>query len=195
MIRVGIVGENYHNDSIALKNLLERRYDISKIQFVPMLRGTTGDKLKSKGIKRLLELEVVKKNKKGEINFIIFFHDLDALPGDSQKIKDVYDWFNSVKINDLDILFLVIFESEALLLADIKTINDFYKIFINFTKSPLWQDKPKEFLYRKTGEKYKQSDCPELFKLLNIDVVYQKHIGDISFQSFIQELDEKLNHT
>ncbi|MDX1939462.1 MAG: hypothetical protein SFU99_02865 [Saprospiraceae bacterium] len=194
MIRVGIVGENYYNDSIALRNLLEKQYDINKVQFVPMLKGTTGDKLKSKGIKRLLEEEIKKKSKKGKINFIIFFHDLDGFPSEEEKIKDIQNWFEAVKLYELDTLFITIFESEALLLADIKTINKFYKVTINFSQSPLWQEKPKEFLYRKTAEKYKQSDCPELFALLHFDSVYQKHKGEHSFQSFILELDEKLNH-
>lgn len=195
MIRVGIVGENYHNDSVALKNLLERRYDINKIQFVPMLKGTTGDKLASRGIRRLLEIEIAKKSKKGKIHFIIFFRDLDRLPSDAEKIKDRQDWFEFVKMFPADALFLAIFESEALLLADIEAVNQCYNIKLSYNKNPLSEKEPKEYLRRKTKEKYKQSDCPELFKLLNIEVVCQKHIGDISFQSFIQELDKKLNYT
>ena len=66
-------GENYYNDSVALKHLLEKRYDNKKIQFVPLLEHSQGDKLKSKGIKRLLELNIAKENKKGEIKLIIFF--------------------------------------------------------------------------------------------------------------------------
>lgn len=193
MIRIGIVGENYHNDSIALKNLLEKRYDPQRFQFIPLLRGTTGDKLESKGIKRLLEIELAKKNSKGKLHFIIFFRDLDSLPSDEEKIKARQDWFDGIKLHELDTLFIAIFESEALLLADIQTVNGFYNVNIKVSNNPLWQERPKEWLKRKTKEKYKQSDCADIFAKLDINIVYENHTGDISFQAFIQELDEKLN--
>ncbi len=192
MIRIGIVGENYHNDSVALKNLLEQRYNNHQFQFIPLLRGTTGDKLESHGIKRLLEIELAKKNQKGKLHFIIFFRDLDSLPIDKEKIKARQDWFKDIKLHDLDTLFIAIFESEALLLADIETVNDFYTVKIKAPRNPLSQKDPKEWLRRKTQEKYKPSDCPDIFSRLNIDQVYENHSGEISFQAFIQELNEKL---
>ena len=91
----------------------------------------------------------------------------------------------------MDILFLTIYESEALLLADIEAINTFYKIKLTYSKNPLFE---KEHLQRKTQKRYKQSDCTELFKVLNFDLVYtnHSHSDHPCFQSFIDELDEKL---
>lgn len=194
MIRIGIVGENYYNDSVALKNLLQERYK-DRAEFIPLLKGTTGDKLKSFGFKRILQEEINKKNKKGKINFIIFFHDLDGFPSEQDKIEDYQEWFYSIRLNkDLDILFLAIFESEALLLADINAVNSFYNTHLSYNRNPLFEKEPKEYLKRKTQHKYKQSDCAELFKLLNFDMVYAAHChrDHPCFQSFIDELNEKL---
>lgn len=145
-------------------------------------------------MKRLLELDISKESKKGTIKFIIFFHDLDGFPSDEDKINDYRDWFHSIRLhNDLDVLFLVIWESEALLLADIEVVNKFYKVKINYgNKNPLFEKEPKEYLQRQTQKKYVQSDCTELFTLMDFDTVYKNHKGEISFQSFIDELDEKL---
>lgn len=103
MIKVGIVGENYDNDSVALKKLLEKRYDANQVQFVPLLKGTSGDKLESKGIKRILEETLKRKSKKGKIHFIIFFRDLDSLPDDKEQIKKRQAWFDFIKLHKLDI--------------------------------------------------------------------------------------------
>ena len=120
---------------------------------------------------------------------------MDGFPSEQSKINDYTKWFHGIRIHrDLDILFLTIYESEALLLADIEAINTFYKIKLTYSKNPLFEKEPKEYLQRKTQKRYKQSDCTELFKVLNFDLVYtnHSHSDHPCFQSFIDELDEKL---
>ncbi|MEM1119146.1 MAG: hypothetical protein AAGJ18_01775, partial [Bacteroidota bacterium] len=94
------------------------------------------------------------------------------------------------------IFFLIIFEVESLILADITTFNKISKINYQLKTSPKFQVNPKELLKqitRKSKKQYKESDTPEIFQQLNFQNIYQNYQGEYSFQTFINELTITLN--
>jgi hypothetical protein len=89
----------------------------------------------------------------------------------------------------------MIVELESLILADIETFNQIYKTKINFKGNPLFQVNPKEFLMEKThkaSKKYLVDQTPEIFKELDFQKVHNNHKGEISFQTFIDDLEKLL---
>ena len=55
-MKIGLVGEA-PNDTVAMKNLLHKRYDASRFEFVDMLENIPGSLLDHQKTKRLLRLE------------------------------------------------------------------------------------------------------------------------------------------
>lgn len=106
-------------------------------------------------------------------DFVIFIRDLDGLEDEKDKLqkrKEYFTDFNSV-VDKKGIFLLNIFEIEAIILSDIDTFNTYYNCDIAFKEDPMKQEEPKEFLTSKS--KYKESDCPELFKELQFDKVLE----------------------
>jgi len=198
-MRIGIISENYDHDSKALKALLakhsfkNKKKQTIKVLFFPIGRTIEGDQLMSPKISRVINIECKKKN----IDLVILAKDLDALPSNSQKIKKLIEKIKLVakQIDQYLLSFIIIYEQEALILADIQTFNSIYGTSYSFTKNPKVQAEPKELLKSitaKSNRKYKVSDTPEIFQQLNIQTVLKNHSGDNSFQSFIKKLEEKL---
>ncbi len=192
MKRVGIVGEHYDHDAGALKKLLEHKYNADEVLFVPLLKTLKGKQLnRIRKVKELLEREMQRHN----LDFIVYVRDLDGLPSEQEKINKLEKWFQQVRVDNNGFLFILIFELEALILADIQTFNQLYKVKISFKTNPLHKPNPKEFLKAqtaKTNKKYHESHTSEIFEASDFDEIISKHKGKQSFQSFIQELDEKL---
>jgi len=193
-MRVGIVSENFKNDSKSLKFLFEKKFSSETVVFIPILKQVEGDSLLRPRVAKLIEQQINRKN----LNLIILAKDLDGLPSEKEKIiqlkKKSKDIQSSLSANYL--LFLVIFELEALILADVDTFKKIYNIpSYQFKKNPIFLPNPKEELKRattKAKKQYEPSDVAEIFQQLNFDKVYQNHKGENSFQSFIDKLEKAI---
>ncbi len=194
MKRIGIVSENYNNDSIAVGRLLKKKYSDQAV-FVPLLKSISG-----KGLDEIRKVVKILKDeiKQKKIDLLILVRDLDGLTSEKKKINTIESWAEKIQkqlvINPQ--LFIVIFELEAFILADIETFNKIYQLKYQLKTSPKFQSEPKELLKsitRKSKRKYKESDAPEIFQQLNFQKIYQNHKGQNSFQSFIKELENTLN--
>lgn len=193
-MRIGIVSENYKHDSIAIKSLLDKKF-VPKVTFIPILKQVTGDDLLTPKTARLLNERIIRK----QLQLIILVKDLDALPSDKNQITAIKNKSKQIiknKITSDYLLFLVIFELEALILADIPSFNKFYGLKYQYKGNPLYQSEPKELIKQKTAKtknQYQESKAPEIFQHLDYETVYSKHSGKNSFQSFVDELAKKIN--
>ncbi len=195
-MKIGIISENYFNDSKAYKVLLDKHvFKKGKkklnISFIPIGKKIEGTYLLTGKVVRIINTECKKKN----LDFVIFAKDLDALSTDRRAIqvltKKIEQIAQQVSIKILP--FIVIFEQEALILADIKAFNKEYGTNSSFSKDPKLQPNPKKLLKKltnKTKKKYKESDTPEIFQQLDFQTVFNNHKGENSFQSFIKELEK-----
>lgn len=193
MKRIGIISENYNNDSKAVAYLLKKKFS-EHAAFIPLLKSISGAGLDEiRKVTAILKTEIAK----NKIDLLILVRDLDGLLSDKKGIKQVENWAQTIKKKlSTKQLFIIIFELEALILADVDAFNTIYKIRYQLKTSPKFQSNPKELLKqitRKTKRKYKESDAPEIFQQLNFQKVYQNHKGEYSFQSFIKELENTIN--
>ncbi|MDB5133721.1 MAG: hypothetical protein JWP37_324 [Mucilaginibacter sp.] len=168
-MKIGLVGEA-PNDTTAIQNLLSRQYQ--HLEFVTLLNRINGSMLDNgKAISRLLRVEYEYQKP----NIIIFIRDLDALESDriaKKKRQDTFTYSNRI-INHTGIHLLNIFEIEALILADIATFNDRYGCQIDEFEDPMLIPMPKEVLIEATRNKFTVSHNPELFSLLNFEILKQ----------------------
>lgn len=193
MIRIGIFGENYENDACALKALLERNTYNWEVNFFPIIKSLTGGQLENvRKLKKRIEAEMAI----NKLDYVVCMRDLDALPSEVEKIRLKQEWFRKLEVEDAGFFFLVIVEAEAMILADIETFNKKYDVHLSAIPSPLLKEKPKEFLKQhtsKSAKKYQESHALEIFKVLNFEKVYTNHTGPISFKTFVDELNDKIN--
>ncbi len=197
-MKIGIISENFDNDSAALKALLEKhtfkkKQKTVKVSFRPIGRKIEGDHLLTPKSARIIDAEC----KRYDIDLVVLVKDLDGLPSNQKKIKQLTNKIQKIANQATTKLlpFIVIFEQEALILADIQTFNRIYKTTHKSTKNPLFQSEPKELLKRltsKSNKKYRESDTPEIFQQLDFQKVYQNHKGENSFQSFIDQLEKEI---
>lgn len=183
-MKIGLVGEA-PSDTLAVKNLLERRYSDINFQFAPLLQFINGSQLDSQKTKRFLrnEYEIQKPD------IVIFIRDLDATLPNRTKLAERQDYFinsNSV-VDKKGILFLHIFEIEALILADINTFNAIYNTKVEEIENAMSIEEPKEVL-KKFTSKYSISHNPEIFKELQ----YDNLMKCTYFKNFIRKLDKRL---
>ena len=193
MIRIGIAGENYKNDALPIKALLDKRFSV-KTTILPILKNTEGTKILNPRTAKLINDEAKRKN----LSLIILAKDLDGFPSEAKKINAINQKSDALKkkLNISYILFIVVFELEALILADFATFKKMFSVKQNFNKAAINQSNPKELLKQltaKTKRKYKESSALEIFQQLNFQKVYQNHNGKNSFQSFIDKLETILN--
>ena len=189
-IKVCIIGENRDNDAkplqILLKNIVRPEIELSLYP-----KNFEGGQLEGAKFFRLLSVEA------DSFDYIIVMRDLDALITETDKIRERTEWFEKVnkQTDKKGIFFLVIYELEALILSDIAAVNSYFGLKLKALKNPLYQERPKEKLERDTLKsrkgKYRESDAPKLFEIINWQVVYQNHQGKYSFQQFINELAQK----
>jgi hypothetical protein len=169
MIKVGLIGED-PNDTDSIQNLLLQKLK-GKASFVKLLKNKRGHQLNNNRTSESLKIEY--RDKKPDL--VVFIRDTDCLVTESQKINKTIKWFTDLSRGIAKpMLLLNIYELEALVIADIKTFNKVFGTSIANTKNVHYIKEPKEFLINKTSKGrrvYKESDCPDLFKLLDIDVV------------------------
>lgn len=189
MIKVGLVGED-PNDTSSIKNLLEQRYK-GKVQFYALAKRATGANLDSLNkIKKLVKADF---DNSGCV-FVVYVRDLDELESHKEKFNARNNWFKDLDthVNSNGILMLNIWELEALILGDIETFNKIYNVS-HKPGNPMFVRDPKKVLIditSKNRKQFKESDCPDIFKQLNIDKV-EKNCS--CFKKFIKEFEGKLN--
>ena len=191
-IRVGIVGEHPNNDALALSHLL-KSVAHENVDFIVLQKNNRGSHLDSMKFFRTLRAEFRSENP----HFIILVRDLDGLTSSLDKITERDSWFVKAnkEINNCDIFFLVIYEMEALILADIDNFNKYYKLKVKPIGNPTSLEKPKEYLQKLTEKtqkgKYEENDAPKIIQSLNFKTIYSTHNGERSFQHFADELIKK----
>jgi hypothetical protein len=188
MIRVGLIGED-PNDTKSVENLLNQKYN-GRIQFLTLLKSVKGYQLDNPKVKKSLPIEFFDKG----CNFAIYIRDLDGFGTETIKKAKRIQWFKELDstVNKKGILLLNIWELEALIFADINVFNQLYKTSFKFKGDPTFIKEPKEVLKRITSglrKRYHESDCPDIFKKLDFDVVKKKCS---CFAEFVLELNLKL---
>jgi neutral trehalase len=142
MKRIGIISENYQNDTCAFKAFLTPQYE-GKIEFVPLYKGQDSAPPINKVI-RTMPGDI----SKYKLDAVLCMRDLDKEA--ERVIKN--QWYKSIQkgIAIKSIFFLAVMELEALILSDIEKFNDFYGIKGNYDKDPKLEEKPKEHLKART---------------------------------------------
>jgi hypothetical protein len=181
MKRIGIVGENYQNDACAFKFLMASNYK-GRVEFVPIIKQPNTGTNKLGG---LISSAIENEN----LDAVICIKDLDTYP----ELQEREKWFTDLnKIIKKGIFYLVVMEFEALLLSDIKVINDFYKTKITYKGNPIKEPNPKKVLIKETKNKYSENDSSKICQKISFQTVCQIHTGERSFQAFINTFDEKI---
>lgn len=198
MKRIGIVGENYDNDSKPLRNLLSRVFDKQEVLFIPILPKFQGNQLER--IRKLiiaLKSDIITK----KIDYLILMRDLDGLPSETKKIETRNSWFKKVEdgVSKKCVRFLIIYELEALLLADIATFNKIYKINYKSKGNPRFHEDPKGTLQEQTAypkNTYKESHAADIFQELDHQKLVENHSGpEYSYEAFIKALKKDFKLT
>ena len=179
MIKVGLIGED-PNDTQAIKNLISQKFG-DRLSFKHLIKNRKGYQLDNKRVQDALKIEF----ENYQPRIVLFIRDADGCANETEKKDKVLNWFLKLNpvVNQRGILLMNIYELEALILADIETFNKIYNINIKIRKNVMFQEEPKEFLKLKTKnckKKYFESDCPELFKSLRFDSIYNncKYFSD-----------------
>jgi hypothetical protein len=191
--RIAILGENPDNDSDAFRYLLEQRpYPL--VQFSVPIRNIKGGQMDVplavvRHIKAALQRE--------SFENIILIRDLDDVLSNQTALQTKDDWFSIInkELNGKGIFYLAIAETEALFLADVKSLNKIYKLTLKPYGNPMSLKDPKEELQKQTSKSknpYKENVALEIMKKMDFQTIYDNHKGKRSFQSFINELDEIL---
>jgi len=196
MKRIGIIGENYENDSKPLRTLLSRVFDKQKAIFIPILPKIEGNQLERiRKILVALKSEIIRKR----LDCLILMRDLDGLPSELKKIEVRNKWFKEIEngISKKCIPLLIIYELEALILSDITTFNKIYKTKYKLKGKPKFQKEPKGLLKKLTAHSkktYHESHADDIFQKISHTELIKNHSGkSYSYESFIDELETTLN--
>jgi hypothetical protein len=189
MIRVGLVGEN-PNDTFSIKHILEKKYN-DKIQFIILIKKKEGDTLESAKIKKTLPIEF----KDEKCDFAVFIRDLDSLKSNTEQLNKRLNWFNELnaRIKNNGVLLLNIRHLEALILGDIAIFNKFYNLNYKFKGDPMFHQNPKRTFKSLTfgkSKEYKEAHCPEIFKLLDFNLLLK---NCSCFKDFIIDFENKFS--
>lgn len=179
---VGLIGED-PNDTEAIKFLLQQKI-CTGVSYQHLMKNVRGHQLDNERTRISLKIEC--ERKKPEI--LIFIRDVDGICTQKDKINKCEVWHKNLskELGIKNILLLNIYELEALIFADISAFNSIYKTSIKGNRNVTYIKEPKEELIRATRKlqkKYSESDCPQLFKAMNIENVlnncaYFRHFFD-----------------
>lgn len=198
MKRIGIIGENYDNDSKPLRNLLSRVFNKQEAIFIPVLPKFQGNQLER--IRKLvtaLKSDIITKR----LDYLILMRDLGGLPSEIKKIDTRNSWFKKVEdgVSKKCVRFLIIYELEALLLSDIATFNKIYSTNYKPKGKPKFQKDPKGKLKEITAhpkKTYHESHAADIFQELNHQKLVENHAGtEYSYEAFIKALKKDFKLT
>ena len=190
-IKVGVIGENYDNDAVALCTLLHKRYSENTYFKALKIKGVTADNTESaSAVGRRVIGEIAKE----ELKYVICIKDLDDTIVNALKLAIKDAWFATYKkvVGKQAICYLAIAETEALLLSDIETINKKYGTKLMQHTNPINIADPKKELQSKTEKsknRYEPNHCGDIMQEISFQKVFDNHKGERSFQAFIKELD------
>ena len=190
-IKVGVIGENYDNDAVALCTLLYKRYSDNTYFKALKIKGVTADNTESaSAVGRRVIGEIAKE----ELKYVICMKDLDDTIDNAPKLAIKDAWFATYKkvVGKQAICYLAIAETEALLLSDIETINKKYGTQLTQHANPINIADPKKELQSKTEKsknRYEPNHCGDIMQAITFQKVFDNHKGERSFQAFIEELD------
>lgn len=182
-MKIGLVGEA-PNDTQAIKNLLIKKYN--NFDFVFMLQRINGAKLDSQKTKRFLRIEY--ETQKPDI--VLFIRDLDSVLPNLKKLYERKEYYTSSNrvVDKKGIHLLHIYEIEALILADISTFNNIFKVNIPSISNVMDVSEPKEFL-KKFSKDYNESKNSDIFN----ELVFENVLNNcIYFAKFIKDFDKLL---
>ena len=182
-MNIGLVGEA-PSDTSSIQNLLERKY--SDVKYFAMLNGINGSMLDNQKTKRLLRIEY----EQTQPQVVVFIRDLDGLITEQDKIdarKKYFTEFNSV-VDKKGILLLNIYEIEALIFADVDSFNVRYSSNIQSVEDPSHITDPKGKL-KLECKKYKESENPEIFKIL----IFDKLLNCSYFKEFCNKFEKSIH--
>jgi hypothetical protein len=182
MKRIGILTEDYDNDGKGYRDLLKKKFG-EKAFFLPILPLERGKQLDNR--KKMAGL-IEKAFTQNKLDFILYIRDLDALPSDERAKATLQDWFSFAENTAKGISFMVIYESEALILADFDTFCKIKKIKAQYKKDPMYREDPKGYL-GKYG--YNEKELPKIFAQLDFDTILKKHNG---FAHFVDALKSQI---
>ena len=192
--------EHPHNDSNAIKRLIERQYESRQDLHIKVaIKNIRGSQLDKKGKPSRKVIKLLKREfQDKKFNFVIYVRDLDGLPSQKDKITERETWFRLLDeeaANGDGLFFLAIYQLESVVLADIDTFNEIYKVKLTCNTHPMWKENPKKYLKngtKKVKYKYEEAHMTEIFENLNIEKARLKHKGLKSLNEFFQKLDEKI---
>jgi hypothetical protein len=208
MIKIGLVGEN-PNDTTAIANLLKQQ-TAYHFHFFTMLNDVNGDDLDSDRALSLIRTEY----QFNRPDLVVYIRDLDALETDTEKIQRRKELFQKKRrrVNGRAILLLIVFESEALVLADVDGFLNYLigqqlrrtpafsseerAAFINEKRNllshvsdPMLERNPKETLIERFG--YDESKLAKIAEHLKLETVVQNHRGFALFlKRFLKKIDQ-----
>jgi hypothetical protein len=184
-MKIGLVGEA-PNDTSAIQNLLSQKY--AHLEFVTLLNRINGSMLDNrKAIRRLLRIEYESQNP----DLVLFIRDLDALEHDAKakrKRQETFSYSNKI-VDRRGLHLLNIYEIEALIVADIQVFNEIFRCQLAHFHDPMTVEQPKEILIEASNYQFNESHTPELFKLLNIEILRQ---NCRYFASFIIKFERRI---
>ena len=186
---IGLVGED-PNDTRSIRYLLEKKI-ATKVSYELLIKNKRGHQLDNIRTKEALKIECERKKP----DIIIFIRDADGICTQNEKIEKCKQWHKDLSkhLNVANVLLLNIYELEALIFADIDVFNRIYKTSIKGNRDVTFIKEPKEELIRQTRKlpkKYCESDCPELFKQMNVENI----ISNCSyFKQFYQNVERLLS--
>ncbi len=160
------------NDSNALIKLLINCFPNHAHGFFVLVFDLTGDQLNTKKGRKIIRAAYLIESPA----HVIYTRDLDALASDAAKKREREKEFEAfqTEINGTGIFLLNIYELETLILSDIGSFNKHYSSSLTEYSKPMEIEEPKEELKRKTSElprPYNESHNPEVFEILNPDIV------------------------
>jgi len=200
---IAIIAES-PNDSDPIAGLLARYFP--DCECYPLLTNIRGGSLDGGRFPTLVRRAFLNSDPKPDI--LVAVRDLDALANDSHQVQLRKEFFSKLRnvINqksksatkasssprkEVPFAFLLcIYEFEALLLADLNVVNEYYNVVLDEVDAPEAQSEPKEWLKVRTQSSakgpYQESHCPDLFPNLNIGDLCEKLP---QFDKFIQRLE------
>lgn len=179
--KIAIISEHHRNDGEPIAALLQQ-YCNEQIEFVQFCTRYTGSRIQSK--EALLDLKLSFKREKPD--FVIVIRDLDKDENKAQR-KIFFEQCQSAT-NDNAIYLLFVYMLEALALADLETVCDFYSINKNAISINKKARNAKEELKNAFG--YTESDMRKLVNKFNIEKLVQNYS---TWKVFLTEFEGFLN--
>lgn len=178
--KIAIISENHRNDGEPIAALLQKYFN-EQIEFIQFCKSYKGSGIQSK--EALLDLKLSFKREKPD--FVIVIRDLDK--DDYKTQRKIFFEQCQIATNDNAIYLLFIYMIEALALADLEVVCDFYKINKNDIGINKKARDAKEEL--KKGFGYTESDMRELVNKFNIEKLKQNYSV---WADFLIDFEQKL---